>query len=176
MILRFAVELPFDNVGRASLLVSLGLYVSTVYGSEEEPLTLGEQAIALLEGGETWHGLIQMGKAQALVADFTWPADRERSERIAASAAAIFDRALQENSALDPSALCEVFFAAIVVKRILGRFEEAIQHCEQTVQAASDRIQSFNGSGGIGLHLSNGWQTHECARSLDQGDPLSRRS
>src|SRR2546430_6187077 len=50
--LREALRLPLSNPARATLLTALGRYVNDVIGDRQEPVSLGEQAVGLMEGLE----------------------------------------------------------------------------------------------------------------------------
>jgi len=142
--LRHALDLPFGNVERAVLLTALGWYGNAVTGGRDESRALGEQAAALTEGLDTCEALAARAKAQALVADCGWLDDPVRSEEIAASALALFDRVLEADRLPASVDRYELLFESARVNCLLRRFEEGARRCGQALQAASDKYQECN--------------------------------
>ncbi len=102
---------------------------------------MGQQAIRLTQGLETWDGLIARAKAQALLAECAWPDDGDLVEELATSARHILDHVLESDSLPDGVDRYEALLEVARVNSLLGQFDDACRRCEEALEAASDESE-----------------------------------
>ena len=138
-VLRQALRLPLSDPSRAALLTKLGRCLNNLTDDIEEPLSLGEQAIALTQGTETIEALTVRAFAQSLVSQCVSDTDSVRATEAATSALSLLVQVLDGSATLDDQ--FAIHLEAANLNRLLGRAEEAAERCKQALQLAANQDQ-----------------------------------
>ena len=139
-VLRSGLKLQFGGPARAALLTLLGWYVNVVTHTTDEPLGLGEEAVAITAGLHTTEALLARARAMALVAVCAWQ-NPDYATDMAMSALSLLEGLLRRDGWRDSMATDEAYGVHLESARLnclLGRFEEAARHCAEALPLAKE--------------------------------------
>jgi tetratricopeptide (TPR) repeat protein len=142
--LKAGLAVPLTGVARATLLTALGWYVNTITHDVDEPLVLGELALAATEGLATDDAPLARAYATSLIASCVSRTDLAQARGFAASALLLLNPVLDSGALRDGAALYEAFLEAARLNCLLGRSDEAATRCGQAQRFASDAAQRLN--------------------------------